>query len=99
MKISDITNEVSIRQAVEKCVANFGGIDVLVCNAGAFPPSVKIEELSAEALQKSMDLNFQGHIAMLRLCTPFLKLGFDASVILVIMFLPILLNIIDYVNL
>ena len=80
--VCDITNEVSIRQAVEKCVANFGGIDVLVCNAGAFPPSVKIEELSAEALQKSMDLNFQGHIAMLRLCTPFLKLGFDASVIL-----------------
>jgi len=67
--------------AIEKCIECFGGIDVLVCNAGAFPSSNKIADMSTEVLENSMKLNFSGHITMLRLCTPFLKLGFDASVI------------------
>jgi rhamnose utilization protein RhaD (predicted bifunctional aldolase and dehydrogenase)/NAD(P)-dependent dehydrogenase (short-subunit alcohol dehydrogenase family) len=79
--VCDVTNEVSIRGAIQQAVARFGGIDVLVCNAGAFPPSLKIEDMSDEALEKSMRLNFSGHITMLREATPFLKLGFDASVI------------------
>ena len=80
--VCDITDDESIRAAIIECVAAFGGIDILVCNAGAFPPSVKIEEMESATLDNSMQLNFSGHISMMRECVPFLKLGFDSTVIL-----------------
>ncbi len=80
--VCDITDDESIRAAIVECVAAFGGIDILVSNAGAFPPGAKIEELESAALEKSMQLNFNGHIGMMRECVPFLKLGFDPTVIL-----------------
>ena len=80
--VCDITDDESIRAAIVECVAAFGGIDILVCNAGAFPPGTKIEEMDSAALDESMRLNFNGHISMMRECVPFLKLGFDPTVIL-----------------
>ena len=80
--VCDITDEYSMQDAVHQAVASFGGIDILVSNAGAFPPSVEIENLEDDSLQKSMMLNFNGHVSMMRLCIPFLKRGFDASIIL-----------------
>jgi rhamnose utilization protein RhaD (predicted bifunctional aldolase and dehydrogenase) len=79
--VCDITDDESIRAAIVECVAAFGGIDILVCNAGAFPPGTKIEEMDSAALDESMRLNFNGHISMMRECVPFLKLGFDPTVI------------------
>ena len=64
--VCDITSDESIANAVQTCVATFGGVDVLVSNAGAFPPSLKIEDMDSDALSKSMTLNFNGHISMMR---------------------------------
>jgi NAD(P)-dependent dehydrogenase (short-subunit alcohol dehydrogenase family) len=80
--VCDITDDESIKAAIVECVAAFGGIDILICNAGAFPPSVKIEEMESATLNESMQLNFNGHISMMRDCVPFLKLGFDPTVVL-----------------
>jgi rhamnose utilization protein RhaD (predicted bifunctional aldolase and dehydrogenase)/NAD(P)-dependent dehydrogenase (short-subunit alcohol dehydrogenase family) len=79
--VCDITSDDSISAAVKACVARFGGVDVLVCNAGAFPPSVTIEEMSSSALQSSMLLNFSGHVSMMRECLPYLRRGFQPTVI------------------
>ena len=80
--ICDITDDASIKAAVQECICSFGGVDILVSNAGAFPPSAKVEELATEALDQSMQLNFNGHVSLMRECVPYLKLGFDATVIL-----------------
>ncbi len=80
--VCDITDDTSIKQAVQQCVATFGGIDILVSNAGAFPPSVKIADMDSATLQQSMQLNFNGHISMMRECAPFLEYGSDPSIIL-----------------
>ena len=79
--VCDITSDDSVKSAVKICVARFGGIDVLVCNAGAFPPSLKIEDMDSSALQSSMTLNFYGHVSMMRECLPYLKRGFQPTVI------------------
>ena len=79
----DITSDDSIKSTVETCIARFGGIDVLVCNAGVFPPSLKIEDMQSSALQSSMAVNFTGHVSMMRECLPFLKRGFQPTVIIV----------------
>ena len=80
--VCDITDDDSIQSAVHAAVASFGGVDILVCNAGTFPPSTKIEDMESEFLQKTMQLNFNGHVSVLRAFTPFLKLGFKPSVVL-----------------
>lgn len=80
--VCDITNDNSITAAVQAAVARFGGIDVLVCNAGSFPPSVNIEDMDGDFLEQTMRVNFSGHVSMMRACTPFLKLGFDPSIVL-----------------
>ena len=81
--VCDVTSEESLKAAVQSCVRRFGGIDVVISNAGNFPASRAIEELDAETLERSMRLNFGSHAALLRECIPFLKLGFDPSVVLV----------------
>ena len=78
----DITDNESIQNAIHQTIALYGGIDILVSNAGSFPPSSKIENLDSEDLQKIMTLNFNGHMNVMRVCIPFLKEGFDPTVIL-----------------
>ena len=80
--VCDITDDDSIHAAVHAAVASFGGVDVLVCNAGSFPPSVNIEDMESDYLQRTMLLNFNGHVSMMRACTPFLKMGFDPNIVL-----------------
>jgi NAD(P)-dependent dehydrogenase (short-subunit alcohol dehydrogenase family) len=80
--ICDITDDSSITTAIHECIAAFGGIDILVSNAGAFPASLKIEEMDSAALEQSMRLNFSGHVSVMRECIPFLKLGFEPTIIL-----------------
>lgn len=80
--LCDITDDESIEAAIIECVVAFGGIDILVSNAGVFSPSARIEEMESAALDKSMRINFNGHISVMRECVPFLKLGFDPTVIL-----------------
>jgi NAD(P)-dependent dehydrogenase (short-subunit alcohol dehydrogenase family) len=80
--VCDITSDQSIEEAVHAGVAAFGGIDILVSNAGTFPPSAKIENMESNFLQKTMQINFNGHVSLMRACVPFLKLGFDPSVVL-----------------
>jgi len=80
--ICDITDDNSIQQAINAGVGAFGGIDIVVSNAGSFPKSATLENLESDFLQRTMEINFNGHVSIMRACTPFLKLGYDPSIIL-----------------
>jgi rhamnose utilization protein RhaD (predicted bifunctional aldolase and dehydrogenase)/NAD(P)-dependent dehydrogenase (short-subunit alcohol dehydrogenase family) len=80
--VCDMADESSIIKAVQECVMAFGGLDVVVSNAGVFPPSLNIEAMDSASLQKSLTLNFSSHVSLMRECTPYLKMGFDPSIIL-----------------
>lgn len=79
----DVTSEASIAAALEKVVLQFGGIDILVTNAGTFPPGKTIEALSEEEWSSVMNVNLSGHWRTLKAAIPMLKLGFDATVLVV----------------
>ena len=79
----DVTSSAAITAAIRRGVARFGGIDILVSNAGAFPASCRLDELSDEALEKSLELNFSSHQKLIRETSPFLKLGFDPGIVIV----------------
>src|SRR4051794_1357319 len=57
----DVTDVGSVNNAFAKVVDTFGGLDILVSNAGATPPQGKIGDIDEAALAKSFELNFYGH--------------------------------------
>ena len=56
----DVTDAKSVREAFAQVVATFGGVDILVSNAGAAWQG-RIGEVDEDTLRKSFELNFYGH--------------------------------------
>src|SRR5215510_6393833 len=56
----DVTSAASVRAAFDEVVATFGGVDIVVSNAGAAWQG-RIGEVDEEVLRKSFELNFYGH--------------------------------------
>jgi rhamnose utilization protein RhaD (predicted bifunctional aldolase and dehydrogenase)/NAD(P)-dependent dehydrogenase (short-subunit alcohol dehydrogenase family) len=56
----DVTNAASVRDAFEQVVAAFGGVDIVVSNAGAAWQG-KIGEVDEAILRESFELNFFAH--------------------------------------
>jgi NAD(P)-dependent dehydrogenase (short-subunit alcohol dehydrogenase family) len=79
----DLTSSDDIKKAVEITVRNFGGIDIVVSNAGIFTPSQNLEDLSDENWQKSININLTAHQKLLKETAPFLKLGIDPAIVMV----------------
>jgi len=59
----DVTDAASVAKAFEAVVARFGGVDILVSNAGAAWQG-KIGEVDEAVLRKSFELNFFAHQKM-----------------------------------
>lgn len=79
----DVTDGEQIASALNEAIQYFGGIDMLVSNAGNFPQSAAIEELDDDAWQRSLDLNLNAHMKLFRASIPYLKYGFDPAVVIV----------------
>lgn len=60
----DITSEESVRHAFRETLLAYGGVDVLISNAG-IAHSAPLDRLTLEQWQRSMDVNATGHF----LCT------------------------------
>jgi len=56
----DVTNKKSVKNAFKQICEKFGGIDILVSNAG-IAPSGSIGEVSEDILRKSFEVNFFSH--------------------------------------
>ena len=56
----DMTGGGSVRAAFDQIAAHFGGVDIVVSNAGAAWQG-RIGEVDEDILRKSFDLNFYGH--------------------------------------
>ncbi|MBC2694020.1 MAG: bifunctional aldolase/short-chain dehydrogenase [Desulfobacteraceae bacterium] len=79
----DVTDDKAVQEAVEFIVRSFGGLDILVTNAGIFPASRSIEEMDAETWNQSIEINLTSHQRLLKACIPYLKQGIDPAVIFV----------------
>ena len=56
----DVTDDSSVRDAFEKIAAHFGGIDIVISNAGAAWQG-RIGEVEEAVLRQSFELNFWAH--------------------------------------
>jgi rhamnose utilization protein RhaD (predicted bifunctional aldolase and dehydrogenase)/NAD(P)-dependent dehydrogenase (short-subunit alcohol dehydrogenase family) len=69
----NLTDEAAIIQAIETLARTFGGLDMLVLNAGIFPAGVRVEVLSLAEWQKVMHINLDSNLVVLREAYPLLK--------------------------
>ena len=76
----DIRDESQIQAAVDKAVATFGGIDVLINNASAISltPTEKTEPKRFDLMH---DINVRGTFFMSKACIPHLKNGSNAHIL------------------
>ena len=81
--VCDVTDTSAVDGAVATAVGRFGGIDLLISNAGTFPASQRIEELDDAAWEASLAVNLSSHLRVLRAAVPYLKLGIDPAVVVV----------------
>jgi rhamnose utilization protein RhaD (predicted bifunctional aldolase and dehydrogenase)/NAD(P)-dependent dehydrogenase (short-subunit alcohol dehydrogenase family) len=73
--VCDLTDAAQFLAALQQGVEKFGGLDMLVLNAGIFPGGCRIESLTMEAWQQVMRINLDANLTLLRECHPFLKLA------------------------
>jgi rhamnose utilization protein RhaD (predicted bifunctional aldolase and dehydrogenase)/NAD(P)-dependent dehydrogenase (short-subunit alcohol dehydrogenase family) len=71
----DVSDEAALEAALETGVKAFGGLDLLVLNAGIFPASKRIDALSTAEWDKVMRINVDANLALMRLSHPLLKLA------------------------
>lgn len=79
----DVTSEKQLKKAIEETIATFGGIDMLVSNAGIFPKSARIADMDGKLWDKSLELNVTSHQRLLQLLIPYLEVGFDPAVVII----------------
>ena len=79
----DLTKSSDIQNAVNTAVRKFGGIDIVVSNAGIFTPSENLDSLSDDNWNRSMNINLTSHQKLIKYTAPFLKLGIDPAIVMV----------------
>jgi rhamnose utilization protein RhaD (predicted bifunctional aldolase and dehydrogenase)/NAD(P)-dependent dehydrogenase (short-subunit alcohol dehydrogenase family) len=71
----DITSAKAIETALEEGVRAYGGMDMLILNAGIFPAGTPIESLEAAAWRRVFEVNVDANLTLLRESYPLLKLA------------------------
>ncbi|NJN65677.1 MAG: bifunctional aldolase/short-chain dehydrogenase [Chloroflexaceae bacterium] len=73
--VCDVTSEAAIAQVLDTTVRTFGGLDMLVLNAGIFPGGCRIEFLSLAEWRKVMTVNLDANLVLMRDAYPLLKVA------------------------
>ncbi|MFC7157131.1 SDR family NAD(P)-dependent oxidoreductase [Halomarina halobia] len=78
---TDVTDEAAVEAAVEETVAELGGLDLLVNNAGIGGPTAMVEDVSREEWQETQDVNVLGSFLTVKHAVPSLRESDCASIV------------------
>ncbi|OIP05553.1 MAG: short-chain dehydrogenase [Bacteroidetes bacterium CG2_30_32_10] len=81
--VCDVTNTTQLEDAIKKTVTHFGGLDMLVANAGIFPESNSIANMNMDTWNKSIEINLTSYQYLFQKCYPFLSLGIDPAIVII----------------
>ena len=73
--VCDVTDEKQLTEALEKTTRAFGGLDMLILNAGIFPSGCRIEALATAEWQKVLRINLDSNLVLMREAHALLKLA------------------------
>lgn len=71
----DVTDPAAVSAALDQMVRTFGGLDMLILNAGVFPGGCLIADLTDQAWSSVLSVNLDANLRLLREGYPLLKLA------------------------
>ena len=78
----DVTDPANVKKAFERICKHFGGLDIVISNAGAMYQGT-MEDVSDETLRKSFEVNFFSHQTVMQNAVKIMKLqGLGGSLLL-----------------
>ena len=82
--VCDLIDENAIRLMIQKGVNNFGGVDMVVLNAGVFPKGKKFEDIDSKEWSDVFAINLNSNLTLLRELFPILKASYSQGRVVVI---------------
>ncbi len=81
--ICDVTSNTALRHAVAETIRRFGGLDILVSNAGTFTANENIEDMADESWRLGIDVNLTSHQRLMKHCIPLMRHGIDPAMVII----------------
>jgi len=81
--VADTSKEEDIKNLMNTVHEKWGGIDILVCNAGINGVWAPIEELTVEDWDKTMNINLRGTFITLKYAIPYMKEKHKGSIVVI----------------
>jgi len=73
--ICDLTDFSQIDTSIGKTIRHFGGVDMLILNAGIFPASQAVQDIASDMWQRAMKVNVEANLLVMQACHALLKLA------------------------
>ncbi|MEO8143340.1 MAG: bifunctional aldolase/short-chain dehydrogenase [Betaproteobacteria bacterium] len=73
--ICDLADFSQINTAIDKATRHFGGVDMLILNAGIFPASQPVQDIAGAMWRKAMTVNVEANLLVMQACYGLLKLA------------------------
>jgi rhamnose utilization protein RhaD (predicted bifunctional aldolase and dehydrogenase)/NAD(P)-dependent dehydrogenase (short-subunit alcohol dehydrogenase family) len=81
--VVNLTDDQPVQDAIDFTVREFGGIDIVVSNAGIFPKNDHLDMMAQSDWDRTLMINLTSHQKLMNKVIPFVKQGIDASIIFV----------------
>lgn len=79
----DVTKPEQVTTALQKTVSAFGGLDILICNAGIFKAGEPLESHTQDTWDQTLSINLTATQRLISACIPYLKLGVEPTILVV----------------
>jgi rhamnulose-1-phosphate aldolase/alcohol dehydrogenase len=80
--LCDVTDEAAVQAAFDTCAREFGGLDILVANAG-IASAAPLEETTLELWHKNYDVLAQGYFLTAKAAFPLMRLQKGGSIVFI----------------
>ena len=77
----DVTNYENVKEAMQKAYERYGGIDLVLVNAGTDAEKMPIDELDIAEWKRVMDVNLNGAFYTVKAAIPYLKRNGSGKII------------------
>ena len=81
--VVNLTEDQPVQDAIDFTVREFGGIDIVVSNAGIFPKNDNLDVMVQGDWDRTLSINLTSHQKLMNKVIPYLKQGVDGSIIFV----------------
>jgi NAD(P)-dependent dehydrogenase (short-subunit alcohol dehydrogenase family)/rhamnose utilization protein RhaD (predicted bifunctional aldolase and dehydrogenase) len=78
----NLTDEPKVKAMIEQIIQTYGGLDIVVSNAGIFTAGAYLEDMEQNNWDRSFQVNLTSHQVLLKHAIPYVKKGIDPAIIL-----------------